>query len=132
MERQEIKSRISAVYPVLAALTLLFALALAVLHRTVPAGQAEAYAITVQEEASQPTAPERVLVNVNTATLEQLDTLTGIGPVLAQAILDDRAANGPYETEEDLLRVKGIGEAKVALFRAEITFADTNEEGGAQ
>lgn len=50
------------------------------------------------------------LVDINTAGKDELMSLPGIGQVRAQAILDDRAANGPYRYPEDLLRVKGIGE----------------------
>ena len=50
------------------------------------------------------------LVDVNTAGLEELMTLSGIGEARARAILDDRAENGPFERPEDLIRVKGIGE----------------------
>ncbi|MFQ5946078.1 MAG: helix-hairpin-helix domain-containing protein [Anaerolineae bacterium] len=49
-------------------------------------------------------------VNINRADLSQLDTLPGIGPGLAQRILDYRRANGPFKTIEDLLAVPGIGE----------------------
>ena len=56
-------------------------------------------------EAAQPGR-----VDVNTAGLEELMTLPGIGKVRAQAILDDREANGPFRYPEDLIRVKGIGE----------------------
>lgn len=45
-------------------------------------------------------------IDINTATLEQLDLITGIGPKYAQAIIDGR----PYSSVDDLLRVKGIGE----------------------
>lgn len=47
-------------------------------------------------------------VDLNTAGLEALCTLPGIGEKKAQAILDDRAANGPYERVEDVTRVSGI------------------------
>ena len=44
-------------------------------------------------------------ININSATLQQLDELTGIGPVMAQRIVDAR----PFSSVDDLLRVKGIG-----------------------
>lgn len=47
-------------------------------------------------------------VDLNTADLDALCTLPGIGEKKAQAILDDRAANGPYERVEDVTRVSGI------------------------
>ncbi|KAA0020921.1 ComEA family DNA-binding protein [Salinicola corii] len=53
-------------------------------------------------------------VNINEASVEILTTLPGIGAVKAQAIVDDRKANGDYKSLEDLTRVDGIGEATVA------------------
>jgi len=50
-------------------------------------------------------------VDLNSATLEQLDALPGIGPVLAQRILDWRTTNGRFSTVEELGEVSGIGEA---------------------
>jgi competence protein ComEA len=49
-------------------------------------------------------------VNLNAATLEQLDALPGVGPVTAQAILDWREENGRFTSVDDLLDVSGIGE----------------------
>jgi len=51
-------------------------------------------------------------VNINTASVSELDTLPGVGPSTAQKIVDDRTANGPYKRIEDLMRVSGIGEKK--------------------
>jgi competence protein ComEA len=60
-----------------------------------------------------PTAP----VDLNTATLEQLDGLPGIGPVLAQRILDWRTANGRFDSVDELGEVSGIGEAHLSDLR---------------
>lgn len=53
-------------------------------------------------------AAERV--NLNTATQEELDALPGIGPVLAQRIVEYRDANGPFTSPEDLKQISGIGD----------------------
>ena len=60
-------------------------------------------------------------ISLGTATLEQLDTLPGIGPVTAQAILDHRSEHGPFTSVDDLLDVKGIGEATLADIRDRVT-----------
>lgn len=60
-------------------------------------------------------------VNLNTATLEDLKTLNGIGDAKAQAILDDRTEHGPFSTIEDLTRVSGIGQKTFESLRDQIT-----------
>jgi competence protein ComEA len=57
------------------------------------------------------------LVNVNAATAPELDLLPGIGPALAQNIIDYRQAHGPFASLEDLLDVPGIGPAKLEQIR---------------
>lgn len=54
------------------------------------------------------------LVDLNTATVEQLDGLPGVGPVLAQRILDWRTRNGRFSAVSELQEVAGIGQAKFA------------------
>ena len=133
MEKEERNGRVCGVYLVLAALTVLFAVSLAFLHKTSYEGTAHGdYTVSVQEKTDEITAPTRVLVNINTADAEELETLTGIGPALAQAIVDYRAGHGAFRSADDLLLVKGIGEAKLDGFRAEITLEEeeANENSG--
>ena len=61
-------------------------------------------------------------IDPNTADLATLLRLPGVGPVLAQRILEDRAQSGPYARPEDLLRVRGIGPAKLAQLRPHLVF----------
>lgn len=62
-------------------------------------------------------APDGGAVDLNTATLEQLDALAGVGPVTAQRILDWRATNGRFTLVEQLREVEGIGERRFAQLR---------------
>lgn len=61
------------------------------------------------------------LTNLNTATVDQLDELPGVGPVTAQSIVDWRSDNGPFSRVEDLLEVRGIGEATLGDLRDLVT-----------
>ena len=69
--------------------------------------------VTLTLAAPTPT-PEVEKVDLNTATLEELMTLPGIGEKRAADIIAEREANGPYRFPEDLTRVSGIGETTVA------------------
>jgi competence protein ComEA len=57
------------------------------------------------------------VVNLNTATLAQLDALPGVGTVTAQRILDWRAAHGRFTSVEQLRDVSGIGPARLAQLK---------------
>ena len=59
-------------------------------------------------------------ININRATAKQLDALDGIGPVIAQRIIDYRKINGSFLTIDDLQKVSGIGAAKFAQIKAKI------------
>ena len=51
----------------------------------------------------------RFQIDINTADWSELVVLPDIGPAIAQRIIDDRAAGGPFQSPDDLLRVRGIG-----------------------
>ena len=70
-----------------------------------------------------PPAPggEEKLVDINSATLEELDTLPGIGPAIAGRIIDYRQTNGPFETIEEIQEVSGIGPVTFERLKTLIT-----------
>ena len=59
-------------------------------------------------------------ININRATVKQLDALDGIGPVIAQRIVDYRKLNGSFISIEDLQKVSGIGAAKFAQIKVKV------------
>lgn len=61
------------------------------------------------------------LVNINTADAERLATLKGIGPALAQRIIDYREQNGAFKSVDDIKNVRGIGQKKFDAFKDKIT-----------
>ena len=61
------------------------------------------------------------LVNINTASLEELDSLDGVGPSTAQKIIDYRTENGGFKTVDEIKEVPGIGDAKFAAMKDSIT-----------
>ena len=56
-------------------------------------------------------------IDLNTASAEELQRLEGIGPVLAEAIVQDREKNGKFQSVDDLTRVSGIGEKRLEAIR---------------
>ena len=78
--------------------------------------------VPVRASKSNPTAAATAAVpdqpvNLNTATLEQLDTLDGVGPATAQKILDYRAEHGGFGSVDELDQIPGIGEKRLAALR---------------
>ena len=61
------------------------------------------------------------IINVNTATVVELEDLPGIGPTLAAAIVQERERNGPFRTVDDLNRVPGIGDGRLSQLRDLVT-----------
>ena len=65
-------------------------------------------------------APDAPAVDLNRATVEQLDALPGVGPAIAQRIVEFREKHGPFRRVEDLLKVKGIGEKSLDKLRPHV------------
>lgn len=88
--------------------------------------------VTVETQyaaAASAIAPvEEGKVNINTATTEELQSLPGIGPALAQRIVDHRTEYGAFRTIEEIQLVKGIGEGKFADLAECITVKDNESE----
>ena len=84
-------------------------------------GEQQAAAAVGGAESSAATTPgagsSSGLVNINTASAAELQTLSGIGPSLAQSIIDERTKNGAFASFDDLMRVSGIGEKKLAKIK---------------
>jgi competence protein ComEA len=83
--------------------------------------------VLVPKTAAPGAAPSGVipgqpaLVNINTAAAAELETLPGIGEVLAERIIDHRTEHGPFASVDDLLEVSGIGEATLEEIRELVT-----------
>lgn len=82
------------------------------------------YNVTEQSVSKQAADSSEAAVgklNINTATLSEIEYLPGIGPTLAQRIIDYRTQNGPFESIDDLLLVNGIGEKRFNEIKDYIT-----------
>ena len=122
MERQE-KGWIT--YLFLALVTCAFLAAAVWLLRGADREETALYTVRTERPAAEEVAPERTPVDINAASAEELEALTGIGPVLAQAIVDYRTEHGAFESADELLNVRGIGSAKLDGIRDEITLGGT-------
>lgn len=90
-----------------------------------PVGDGDKVHVPVEGEAAPSGSPEGEgasggPVNINTATVEELDELPGVGEATARAIVEEREANGPFLVPEDIMRVSGIGEKKYERLAGEI------------
>jgi competence protein ComEA len=85
----------------------------------VPVKASRSTSTAAPASATSPTTPSQPL-NLNTATLEQLDTLDGVGPATAQKIIDYRTKHGGFGSVDELDQIPGIGEKRLAAFRESV------------
>ena len=83
-------------------------------------GLGAAAPLAAQEPPTQ-AAPAVALVNLNTATAAQLQTLPGVGPALAMRIIEYRESNGRFARIEDVMNVRGVGETTFLRMRDLLT-----------
>ena len=79
---------------------------------------------TSQSSTPASSVPSQGKVNINTATLEELMTLEGIGQTYAQRIIDYREANGPFTDIKQIKNVSGIGDKRYEAIKDFITIGD--------
>lgn len=78
--------------------------------------------------SAQTAAAEPGVININTATAAELETLPGIGPALAERIVEYRAEYGAFQMPEELMNVSGIGEKTYAGLAEQITVSAAQQE----
>ena len=110
----------------LAATAVFIALAL-VIHFTDRSGS-DRGSYSVRTWRTEEPSGQLTPVDINTADEETLQQLPGIGPALAERIVAERAANGPFADAADLTRVSGIGEKTVQAIAPYITVENGGEE----
>jgi comEA protein len=93
----------------------------AILGIAVSAAAASAQNKSTPKAATAATATAAAPVNLNTATAEQLATIPGVGPKMAERIVDYRQKNGGFKKVEDLMNVSGVGEKSFLKMKPLIT-----------
>lgn len=81
----------------------------------------DSFAALSQESNSESNDAKEKLININTADLEQLQQLTGVGEIRARSVIAYREENGAFQSITDIMKVSGIKEASYNKFKDEIT-----------
>lgn len=87
---------------------------------------------TAQARADARTAKPAVMVNLNTATSAELETLPGVGAKMAARILEYRQKKGPFKKVEELMNVQGIGEKNFLKLKPQLTVGARSDLSGQQ
>ena len=80
---------------------------------------------------ARPTKPA-AMINLNTATSAELETLPGVGAKMAARIIEYRQKKGPFKKIEELMNVQGIGEKNFLQLRSQLTVGSTSSSVGQQ
>jgi competence ComEA-like helix-hairpin-helix protein len=86
-----------------------------------PQSSPQATEMPTPSATPEPTPRQLEKININTASLGELDNITGVGLVIGQRIIDYRNINGPFQKIEDIKKIKGIGDITFEKMRNEIT-----------
>ena len=92
------------------------------LHSKQEGGVTEETSGKATSSNTTPSNSKQGTININTATLEELQTIKGIGKKKAEAILQYRKEHGAFRTKEDLLQVKGIGKKALEAIESQVNF----------
>ncbi len=115
---------VKAEWLLLAATALFLCLLLALFWRDRAAMAPDETGVAVETETEVPQAdiqPDLSPLDLNSAAVEELAELPGIGEELARRIVAYRTENGPFETVEEIMKVSGIGEGRFAALKDRIT-----------
>ena len=88
--------------------------------------------VSTQAKAQGPSASASAPVNLNTASVAQLETLPGIGKATAERILEYRTKNGSFKKVEDLMNVRGVGEKSFLKLKPLVTVTPPKGESAGQ
>jgi competence protein ComEA len=94
-----------------------------------PAQEGSQSSTATAPKATPPTAAAQV--NLNSATMAQLQTLPGIGPATAQRIMDYREQAGSFKKIEELMNIRGIGEVSFLKLKALVSLTPARTERAA-
>lgn len=86
--------------------------------------------VSAQTPAASTAAAQKASINLNTATIDQLETLPGIGRKTAERILEQRQKSGGFKKIEELMNVKGIGEKSFLKIKPMVFVAPKSDKAG--